>query len=54
MRRRLLLPALAKGPSWLWAAPLPSPLQRLFLPRVKLDPKVTRDEKAPSVSPETR
>ena len=24
------------------------------LPRAKLDPKVTRDEKAPSASPETR
>lgn len=34
--------------------PPPSPPQWLFLPRVKLDPKVTKDEKAPSVSPVTR
>lgn len=36
------------------AAVLPVSSSVAFPPRVKLDPKVTRDEKAPSVSPVTR
>lgn len=57
----------SRGPSRLWApqasskghlpgaAALPWPHTHcLFLPRAKLDPKVTRDEKALSASPETR
>lgn len=48
-------------PGHTWTAlapPRPRPsglrLTALFLPRVKLDPQVTRGEKALSVSPETR
>ena len=46
------LPALGRWPPGRPSSSVSSSVA--FPPRVKLDPKVTRDEKAPSVSPVTR